>query len=186
MKQYLAATALILLSASIPAAYAHAAVRSTPAAQSAQDAAEAPYDIQYLDTMAEHHREGIEMFKLAADKAQDEKVRAKAQQMIDDQQKEIPELEGMRDDVKPGAPQDVNRKLPGMKPMEMSLLEAASGSDFDRRFLDMTIQHHEGAVAMSRDALKHAKGRGVKDRARMIIDKQTKEIAELKRMRGAI
>lgn len=185
MKQHLATTAFILLSASIPA-YAHAAVTSALATQSARVAAKAPYDIQFLDTMAEHHREGIEMFKLAADKAQDEKVRVKAQQMMADQQKEVPELEGMRDDVKPGAPQAVNRKLPGMKPMDMSSLEAASGSDFDRRFLDMTIQHHEGAVAMSRDALKHAKSQGVKDRARMIIDKQTKEIAELKGMRGAI
>lgn len=184
MKKHLTATALILFSAAIPAAYAHEAGKAAPATQSSPDAAKAPYDIQFLDTMAEHHREGIEMFKLAAGKAEHEEVRAKAQRMMAEQQEEIPELEGMRDDVKPGVPQSVNRKLPGMKPMDMSPLESETGSDFDRRFLDMAIQHHEGAVAMAQDALKHAKGQEVKERAQSMIAKQDEEIAELKLMRN--
>lgn len=183
MKTHLTAAAFILLSAAIPAAYAHEA-GAAPPAQSSPDAAKAPYDIQFLDTMAEHHREGIEMFKLAADKAKADKVRAKARQMMADQEKEISELEGMRDEVKPGAPPAVNRKLPGMEPMDMSRLEAASGPDFDRLFLDMTIQHHEGAVAMSKEALKHAKSNDVEERAQSIIAKQNKEIAELKLMQN--
>ena len=186
MKQHLAAAALILFSAAMPAAYAHEESKASSAAHRSPDAAKAPYDIQFLDTMAEHHREGIEMFKLAAGKAEHEDVRAKAQQMMTEQQKEIPELEAMRDEVKLGVPQAVNRELPGMKPMDMSPLESATGSDFDRQFLDMTIQHHAGAVAMSQDALKHARSQAVKDRSRMMIEEQTKEIAELKAMQTSL
>ncbi len=39
---------------------------------------------------------------------------------------------------------------------------------------------------MSRDALKHAKTKQVKNQAQMIIDMQTKEIAEMKQMREAM
>ena len=60
--------------------------------QSSPNAAKAPYDIQFLDTMAEHHREGIKMFKMAVDKAQSQELRDKAQMMADDQEKEISEL----------------------------------------------------------------------------------------------
>lgn len=186
MKSVFVAASLAFTSVLAPVAYAHEAGKHASTVQSSPDAAKAPYDIQFLDTMAEHHREGIEMFKMAVDKAQDRGVRDKAQQMIDEQQKEVPELKSLRDDIESDAPQAVNMALPGMKPMDMSKLESASGKDFDRRFLDMTIGHHEGAVAMSRDALKHAKSNEVKDRAQSMIDKQDKEIAELKQMRGTL
>lgn len=186
MKSLLVAASLAFTSALAPVAYAHETGKHASTVQSSPDAAKAPYDIQFLDTMAEHHREGIEMFKMAADKAQDRGVRDKAQQMIDEQQKEIPELKSLRDDIDSDVPQAVNMALPGMKPMDMSKLESATGKDFDRRFLDMTIEHHKGAVAMSRDALKNAKSSAVKDRAQTMIDKQDKEIAELKQMRGTL
>lgn len=151
--------------------------------ESSPNAAKAPYDIQFLDTMAQHHREGIKMFQMAADKAESKELRDKAQKMVDDQKKEIPELKTMRDEIKPNAPEAINRKLPGMMMMDMSKLESATGKDFDHHFLDMTIKHHQGALDMSRDALKRAKTQQVKDQAQMIIEMQTKEIAEMKQMR---
>lgn len=186
MKSLLVAASLVFASALAPAAYAHEAGKHSSTVQSSPDAAKAPYDIQFLDTMAEHHREGIGMFEMAVDKAQDRGVRDKAQQMIDAQQKEIPELKSLRDDIESEAPQAVNMALPGMKPMDVSKLESSTGKDFDRRFIDMTIEHHEGAVTMSRDALEHAKISEVKDRARTMVDKQNKEIAELKQMRSTL
>jgi uncharacterized protein (DUF305 family) len=150
--------------------------------ESSPNAAKAPYDIQFLDTMAQHHREGIKMFQMAVDKAQDQELRNKAQKMVDDQQKEISELKSMREEIKPNAPDAINRKLPGMMMMDMSKLESATGKDFDHQFIDMTIKHHQGALDMSRDALKRAKSQPVKDHAQLIIDMQTKEIAEMKAM----
>ena len=61
-------------------------------------------------------------------------------------------------------------------------LSSKSGKDFDEEFLKMTIKHHEGAIKMSEDALNKAQNKDVRNKAKMTIDKQTKEIAELKKM----
>ena len=186
MKKLLGFSALVLTLTLPPTAQAHEDGGGDLMMQSSPNAAKAPYDIQYLDTMAEHHREGIRMFQMAVDKAKSGELRDKAQRMVDDQEKEIPVLTSMREDVKPDAPAAVNMKFPGMKPMDMSRLESASGGEFDRRFLDMTIKHHQGAVEMSKAELKSGKYPQAKDKAHETIDKQVKEIAELKRMRDTL
>ena len=183
MKTLLTCSALALSFALSPLAYAHEE-GSAKMVQTSPNAAKAPYDIQFLDTMAQHHREGIDMFKMGAEKAENPKLKEMSQKMVDDQQKEISELKSMRDGIKTDAPEAINRKLPGMMAMDMSKLESSTGKDFDRHFIDMTIKHHQGGVDMSRDALKHAKSQEVKDKAKMIIDMQTKEIAEMKGMRN--
>jgi len=144
----------------------------------------APYDVQFLDTMAEHHREGIEMFKMAVAKASMPSVKQKAQSMLDMQEKEIPELQALRTSVSASAPQAVNMKLPGIKPMNMAPLENASGMTFDHHFIDMTIKHHEGAITMSEDALKRAKSPELRAKARSMIDAQRKDIADLKALQN--
>jgi uncharacterized protein (DUF305 family) len=188
MKKLLGSSAIVLTLAISPlastAVLAHD--EETKMMQSSPDAANAPYDIQFLDTMAEHHREGIEMFKIGAEKAQSQELRAKAQKMVNDQQKEVPELKTMRDNIQADAPEAINMDLPGMTPMDMGKLETASGKDFDHKFLNMTIKHHQGAVDMSGAALKRAKSQQVKDQAQKIIDKQSKEVAEMKQMHDAM
>ncbi len=186
MKMLLTASALAFTLALSPIAFAHDRSKSDSMMQSSPHAAKAPYDIQYLDTMAEHHREGIKMFQIAVDKAESKELRDKAQTMIDAQQKEIPELKAMRDDVKPNMPEAINMKLPGMMMMDMSKLEAATGKNFDHKFIDMTIKHHQGALDMSKAELKSGKNKMVKGKAQEIIDMQTKEIAEMKQMREAM
>ncbi len=182
MKTFFTASALIVSMALSPAAYAKDGNHSHKMIQSSPNAMKAPYDVQFLDTMAEHHREGIEMFKMGVEKSQSQELREKSQKMIDAQTKEIPELKAMRDTINADAPEAINRKLPGMMAIDIGKLESATGKDFDHHFIDMTIKHHQGALDMSRDALKRAKSQNVKDHAQMIIDMQTKETAEMKQM----
>lgn len=179
MKQFSAAFMLTLALLVSPLAYAH------------DESGNAPYDVQFLDTMSQHHRDGIKMMDMALDKAQSQQIKDKAQMMRDDQQKEIPELKSMRDQIESNAPEAVNRQLPGMMSKEkmekeMQKLESLSGSTFDHTFLDNVIKHHQGAIDMSKAELKSGKSQDVKDKAQEIIDKQTKEAAELKQMRDAM
>ena len=106
--------------------------------------------------------------------------------MANDQQKEIPELKAMRDNIQADAPEAISMELPGMMPMDMAKLETASAKDFDHKFLNMTIKHHQSAVDMSNHALKRAKSQQVIDKAQKIIDKQSKEVAEMKQMHDAM
>ncbi len=185
MRHLLAASMVALLSLA-PAACARDQAGSPPMSPGSPEAARAPYDIQFLDTMAQHHRDGIKMSQMAVAKAQSEEVRRKAQRMVDDQRKEIPELESMRDGVMPDAPEAINTDMPGMMPMDMGKLERSSGSDFDRPFVDMTIEHHRGAIAMARSELRSGRSPRVEDKAREIIDKQGEEMAELERLRRSM
>lgn len=183
MKSILTVSALAASILIAAPAFSHEECKGMRMTQSSPHAAEASFDIQYLDTMAEHHRDGIKMFQSAIKKSGNQEIKDMAQRMIDDQEKEIPELKAMRDDIQPYASEAVNMKMPGMMSMDMRELETTSGAAFDRAFLDMTIKHHQGAVDMSKSALNSARNKSVKDKAQMIIDMQGQEIAEMKKMR---
>lgn len=58
-----------------------------------------------------------------------------------------------------------------------------SDRQYDARFIDMMIPHHEGAVMMAKDALKSATHQEIKDMAAKMIKDQQKEIEQLKQWR---
>lgn len=186
MKNILTVSALALSILIAAPAYSHEEGNGMEMMKSSPNAAAAPFDIQYLDTMAEHHREGIKIFQTAVEKSGNQEIKTMAQEMIADQKKEIPELKTMRDDIQPSAPEAVNMEMPGMMSMDMKELETTTGAAFDHAFLDMTIKHHQGAVDMSKNALKLVQNKSVKDKAQMVIDMQGKEIAKMKKIREAM
>lgn len=132
------------------------------------------HDDEFVDAMIMHHRHGIEMAQMAARKAQHEELRSMAQKMIDDQQREIRELESMRDSGEaPMRPELAD--MPGMVGMDMSWLEEKSGNDFDVAFLTAMIEHHWGAIRMSRDEVSRGSDPAVRRMARAIAEKQQRE-----------
>lgn len=63
---------------------------------------------------------------------------------------------------------------------DMAALEAATGTDAARLFLDGMIAHHEGAVTMAQSILAEGKDPDVAALAQNIIDGQTAEIATMR------
>jgi Domain of unknown function (DUF305) len=59
-------------------------------------------------------------------------------------------------------------------------LEHKAGDDFDKAFIELMIEHHEGAVSMAELALKQAGHQEIKDLAKNIIEAQQKEIKDMK------
>ena len=55
--------------------------------------------------------------------------------------------------------------------------------EYDARFIDMMIPHHEGAVMMAKDALQNANHQDLKEMAAKMIKDQQKEIDQLKKWR---
>lgn len=55
-----------------------------------------------------------------------------------------------------------------------------ANANYDLRFLDMMIIHHQGAVDMAKDVLKKSKRKELKQMAKDIISSQTKEIEQMK------
>lgn len=154
--------------------------------QSSPNAASQPYDLQFIDTMANHHQGAIEMAEMALKKSNNAELRTFAQKIIDDQKKEITQMKDWREKWYAGKPESVNMQMPGMmdsmKMMagdEMKKMEAASGKDFDVRFLDMMTPHHAGAVMMAKEALTRAEHPEIKTLAQAIIREQEKEIGQM-------
>ncbi|GAA4823479.1 DUF305 domain-containing protein [Tomitella cavernea] len=65
---------------------------------------------------------------------------------------------------------------------QMDQLMAASGPEFDRMWLEMMIQHHEGAVEMSQEVLGSGTNPQVQKMAQAIIDGQEAEIGRMQDM----
>jgi len=157
--------------------------------KSSPNAASAPYDLQFLDTMTGHHQGAIDMARPAEQKAQHAELKTFAAKIVSDQQKEIAQMKAWRSQWYAGKPEAMNMEMPGMmdsmKGMDMKGMNAASGNEFDLMFLDMMTPHHTGAVAMAKEALTRAEHTEIKNLARQIIDAQEKEIAQMNKWKAA-
>lgn len=62
---------------------------------------------------------------------------------------------------------------------------AASGETVDQAYIAKMIEHHRGAVAMAEVALKESRDPEVRRMAQLVIDAQTREIAEMQAWKPA-
>jgi uncharacterized protein (DUF305 family) len=70
--------------------------------------------------------------------------------------------------------------MPGMMAdADMAALRAATGEDFDQRWLAMMIVHHQGAIEMAEEQLAEGRNPDAQRLARQIVDAQRAEIREM-------
>lgn len=197
MKTYqkLACAILLVLLTTVAAVSQHEHSDKGQKPHSHAEMKDAPYDLQFIDTMSMHHQHGIDMAKLAVSKAHNAELRELAGKMASDQQKDIAQLKGWRDQWYPKRPKAMNMQMPGMshssheemmKKMSehMSKLKKASGHEFDMAFIEMIIPHHQTGIEMSRDALQKAEHSELKAFAQKTIDEQQKDIDHLNRLKS--
>jgi uncharacterized protein (DUF305 family) len=65
---------------------------------------------------------------------------------------------------------------------QMAALDDASGDGFDRMFLELMIEHHEGAIAMSQTELSEGANEEAKELAEEIIGAQQAEIDQMREL----
>lgn len=76
--------------------------------------------------------------------------------------------------------------MPGMMTdKQMADLDEANGAEYDRQFLTMMIDHHQGAVDMSTTELRDGQSSSAKALAQKITDAQRTEIAQMRGMLAA-
>lgn len=151
--------------------------------QSSPGAINAPYDLQFLDTMIAHHQGAIDMAKPAATKAGHAEIKQLARNIISDQEKEIAQMKEWRSKWFASAPPAVNMEMSGMndsmRGMDMEKLESLSGNEFDLEFIKQMVPHHRGALAMAKDASNKATKDEIKRLAEGIIKSQEAEIKQM-------
>jgi uncharacterized protein (DUF305 family) len=159
--------------------------------ESSPDAANQPYDLQFIDTMIQHHQAAVVMAKMVLEKSRNQELRKFAQKIITDQESEIGQMEAWREQWYPYKLDAINMELPGMKDSmkmmlssEMDKMEAAIGQTFDEYFLKMMTPHHQGAITMAKDALPKIQHPELKTLAQKIIGTQENEMKQMNEWGG--
>jgi len=145
-------------------------------------------DVMFAQQMIAHHGQALDMAKLVPSRSTDPKVADLAARIEKAQDPEIRQMRAWLATWGAGSATDMpgmtHGAMPGMMPAdEMSKLEAAKGTEFDRRWLDMMIRHHQGAVDMAETELSRGGNAEAKALARKIIDAQQAEITEMRGVR---
>ena len=171
-------TAAVGQHGSHPKPGSHSMKMGTSALQSLRPLRGKPFDIAFLSQMIVHHQAALQMTRDARPHLKGEHVKEHAQQIITDQTKEIREMGALlKSDYKTGpSVAQMNRMKADMKGM-MSMKPTS-----DRMFLQIMIPHHQGAVDMSRLALRNSSSAKVKALANRIIKEQNAEIADFRKM----
>ncbi|KAB8315809.1 DUF305 domain-containing protein [Tolypothrix campylonemoides VB511288] len=158
--------------------------------------ADADYDLRFIDAMTPHHQGAVEMAKEAQQKSKRPEIKKLAEEIIKAQNKEIAQLKQWRTAWYKNAPStptawnaQMNHTM-AMSPeqskaMRMDMDLGAADAEFDLRFINAMIPHHEGALAMAQDALSKSKRPEIKKLAQDIISSQQKEIEQMKQWRQA-
>jgi uncharacterized protein (DUF305 family) len=73
--------------------------------------------------------------------------------------------------------------MPGlMTPQQMTELTGLSGAAFDKMWLQMMVEHHQGAITMANDELKNGTNADAKAMAQAIVTAQQAEITTMNGM----
>lgn len=148
-------------------------------------------DAEFASGMIQHHAQALQMVDLTMGRTLDPEVQALAEDIRMTQAPEIDQMttwltdwgrpvpETVRDHANAHADGDMETDpdMPGMMPAEdIAELEAAQGTDFQRRWLEMMVDHHEGAVEMARSEQSDGTNEAAIELAELIEKSQQGEI----------
>ena len=140
-------------------------------------------DIMFTTMMIPHHEEAIEMADLIlGEDGIDAEVLALAETIKAAQASEIELMESWLQewDTDMGDMGDMGGMGDGMMSgTDMEALEAATGDEASRLFLQQMIEHHEGAIDMAQTEVDNGENPDVVGLAESIIQSQTAEIATM-------
>ncbi|MBD2436110.1 DUF305 domain-containing protein [Nostoc sp. FACHB-110] len=157
-------------------------------------AADANYDLRFIDAMIPHHQGAVEMAKEAQQKSQRPEIKKLADDIIKAQNQEINQMKQWRTAWYPKAGSDAvaydpqQKKTVKMLPeqmqgMMMNMDLGAADTQFDLRFINAMIPHHKAAVVMAKDAAQKSQRPEIKKLAQEIIKAQDTEINQMKQWR---
>ena len=153
-----------------------------------------PADVEFMQGMIHHHSQAILMSGRAPTHDASPAVRELAARIIVAQRDEIAFMQRWLRENKQDVPDadtshftmaGMNMQLmPGMlTPEQLELLNDSRGKDFDRRFMEFMIQHHQGAISMVQKLFSSEGATQNEYVFRFASDVDADQSAEIERMR---
>ncbi|MFC4019134.1 DUF305 domain-containing protein [Micromonospora sp. GCM10011542] len=143
-------------------------------------------DIRFVTMMIPHHEQALVMARLVAERAANPQLKIIADRILAAQEPEIKTLETWLTDrgLDRNSGGGHQHSMAGMQTAEaLELLTAARGAEFDRMFVDMMVEHHQGAIDMAGEVLALGVDIIVNETASSVVVEQG---AEINRMRQAL
>ena len=149
-------------------------------------------DVAFAQQMIPHHAQAITMADTAITYTTSPKVRELAENIKKAQQPEIDQMTGWlrswgadvpstSTNALGGMDHGTGGSMPGMmSPEQMQQMVQASGAQFDRMFLQMMIEHHQGAIEMAQTEVNAGQNSESTQLAQKIIIDQQAEITEMR------
>lgn len=144
-------------------------------------------DVMFLQMMIPHHQQAIDISNLAMKSSANKELIDLAKIIARDQAAEIIQMKAWLKDA--GATEDMGHSMDGMGGMlsdeELTALNAATGSTFDRLWLEGMTEHHDGAIHMVQ-MIEDAENAEVKAFGMKVIADQSAQIAQMKKMLASL
>ena len=171
-----------------------AVTRVTPADTGRRRHTEA--DAQFFRQMIGHHAQALEMTKLVPSRSSRDDLKLLSQRIDVSQQDEIALMRRwlqQRGEAVPApdahhhAAMGHGQLMPGMlSAAELDRLAKATGTEFDRLFLEGMIRHHEGAITMVKNLFGTQGAAQETETYRFATDVEADQRAEIARMRALL
>jgi uncharacterized protein (DUF305 family) len=156
-------------------------------------------DVAFATDMIQHHAQALSMVDLTLGRPLDPEVETLAEEIRAAQAPEIEQMTDwltawdepvpatVRDPANAHGEGDMDMgDMPGMMSAEdMAALEGAPDAEFQDRFLQMMVEHHEGAVEMAKNEQSDGRFGPAIDLAQAIESSQTDEIALMQDLLGS-
>jgi uncharacterized protein (DUF305 family) len=144
-------------------------------------------DVMFAQLMIPHHQQAITMSEQAATKASSPQVKKLAGQIEQAQGPEIKKMTGwLRSWGKPAMPAGGGMHMGDgmMSGRDLEKLHSLSGKAFDRAFLHLMIEHHQGAISMAKAEQSQGAFADAKSLANNIVTSQSAEISTMRKLLG--
>jgi len=143
-------------------------------------------DVDFATMMLEHHKGAVDMAKVEIEKGNNAELKAFAQKVIDDQNKEIG---FMQEFISNAAKTTSSNSAEFQKALNGSMMAMMNDNttiynDIDKDFAAQMIPHHQSAVDMAKAYLQYGQVASLKTLCQNILSTQTTEINWLKEWLG--
>jgi uncharacterized protein (DUF305 family) len=153
-------------------------------------------DVRFMQQMIGHHAQALEMTKLVPSRTSRDDMRLLAERIDVSQRDEIALMrQWLEQRGEPAPTTDAQHHaalghgplMPGMlSAAELAQLGKATGTEFDRLFLQQMIRHHEGALTMVKSLFGTPGAAQETEAYRFATDVEADQRAEIARMRALL
>lgn len=147
-------------------------------------------DVQFVKMMVPHHQQALRMAEIVLPKpGLDPQVRQMTEKIQREQGPEIATMQSWLATWNAGPAMSLEQAQ-GMKgllsPDDLAELERADGTTAATLFLQQMIEHHEGAVSMSRPEIEGGANPQAQQLAQSIVQSQQQQIQQMQSMLGRL